>query len=289
MALADGQVQVRGLTFGPGTDYRVLADVDPWSMSVRADQTGQRAWNHGSWSGAEWAVEKPVPIPVVIDTNGDKALWLERHQALVAALAPVGDVAQDVELRIGWAGTEYLLFGRPRMAELRPQTAGAGVTVTRCAFVATDPLIYSGTLHTTDPVTLPTFVGGLATPFLLPTLVETVRVGGEADLINDGTAPSGLKLRIDGPIEEPWVAVQHPDGTVDRLTFDLTLPSGEWLIVDTAARTAFLRGLPQASRRGSVTATPDWPLVQPGTNTLRFGAADDDTGTVTAEHRSAWF
>lgn len=68
---------------------------------------------------------------------------------------------------------------------------------------------------------------------------------------------------------------------------DLNLPAGQWLDIDTRARTVLLNGDPAASRRGQ--AVGDWPLLQPGTSTLRFAAAEESSGTVTARWRDGWW
>lgn len=292
MALIAGQVQIRDLVMGADTQFKVLSDFDPFSQGVRADQGGPRAWNHGSWSGAEWQQQRIVPLTVVVhgDAVTDVGSTIERRHELAAAFQPVGDTATDVQLRFHRGGREYVMFGRPRDVTLDGRLIGTGKAYAECFFAATDPLIYSGLLHTTDPIPLPQQVGGLSVPFTVPFSIGGMLLGGSAELVNDGTAPSPLRLRIDGPVPEPFVTVQGADGSVNTLRFHLDLPSGQWLIVNTGARTAFLNGLPQASRRGSVTAEPDWPLLPPGMSTIRFGASEhNDQATLLAEYRSAWW
>lgn len=290
MPLGDCQVSVRELVMGPGTPYRVLSDFNPFNRAVRADQSGARAWNHGSWSGAEFAHETVVTLPVLVQdmVSLTKSGWLAAHQQLAAAFAPVADAATDVELRFTIGADEYVMFGRPRMVEPRTYSTKLGHAFTQCAFVALDPLIYSGELHTTGAIILPVYVGGMSSPLLVSFLIETTRFGGGATLVNAGTAPTGLRLRLDGPLSEPSVSLQRPDGVVQTLRFLLELAAGQWLDVDTAARTVFLNGLPQASRRGQTVVENGWPLLPPGTSEIRFGAADG-SGTLTVEHRDAWF
>lgn len=292
MALAEGQFQIRDLVMGPGTDYGVLGATNPFTLNVRADQTSDRAWNHGSTSGAEWAAERIVPLRIQPEADDMAAgTWLGLHQQLTAAFAPVGDTANDVEMRFALGGTEYLMFGRPRMVEPETRHIGAGVAPTQCAFVGTDPLIYSGDLLTSDPIPLPVQAGGLLVPFTVPFTIGGTLLGGSAELVNAGTAPSPIVFRIDGPVEEPFVAVQHPaTGTVNTIRCHFDLPSGQFVLINTGARTVFLQGLPQASRRGQVTAEDDWPLLQPGVNEIRFGAGEhNDQAALTVETRSAWW
>jgi hypothetical protein len=291
MALTEGQWQVRDLVIGAGTGYRLMDDTNPFTVTVRADQGGPRAWNHGSWSGAEWVNERVVPLRLLVEAaGGDTAAWLAAHQQLAAAFAPVADAGDQVELRFMMGGDEYLLLGRPRMVEPETSLIALGKAFTRAAFVAQDPRIYSGELFSTGAVTLPSYAGGLLVPLTVPFNINSTLVGGAANLANTGTAPAGLSVRVDGPVSQPRVGVRQPDGTLQEIVFlsGFDLPAGQWIEIDTAARTALLNGLPQASVRGQASWEMDpFPLL-PGTNVLRFGASSG-TGTATATYRSAWW
>lgn len=288
--LAECQVQVRDLVMGPGTAYKVLPGFNPFTRTVRSSQGDGRAWNHGTWSGAEWADEATVPIPVsVTATDRDIGSWLPLHQQLAAAFAPVGDSPETVELRWVYGGVEYLMFGRPRMVSPNTDLISVGKAITQCAFVAQDPRIYSG-VESAQTTGLPTQVGGLTVPFTVPFHIGGTVVGGRLELVNEGTSDAPLLVRIDGPVPEPRFTLQRPDGTVQSVRFDLELPADQWLIVDSAAGTAFVNGLPTASRRGRAAWDMDPYPLPPGTTTLVFGSADyNDEASITASHRSAWW
>lgn len=288
--LAPGQVSIRGLTLGPATPYRVLPGFDPFSRAVRADQGGARAWAHGSWSGAEWADEAVVPVPVeVAASDREPGGWATLHQPLAAAFAPVGDSGEQVELRWRLGATEYVMFGRPRGVRVRVDYLAVGRSTTQAAFVAPDPRIYSGELH--EVVTgLPTQTGGLTAPLTVPFVISGVLDGGREELVNAGTTDSGLAARIDGPVVAPRLVVQRPDGQVQSIRFDLNLGAGQWLDVDTTARTALLNGLPEASQRGRAAWDIDPYPLAPGVNVLRFAAGDyNETAAVTVWWRDAWW
>lgn len=296
MALAECQVRVRNLVMGPGTQYKVLPGFNPFLRNVRADQGGSRAWNHGTWSGVEWADEVVVPIPLRVGRQGGTiASWLPLHQQLAAAFAAVGDSGEQVELRWVFGGSEYVMFGRPRLAEPRTEHIAVGKAATQCAFVAQDPRIYAG-IESAAQTGLPTQTGGLAVPLVVPFTVDGVVAGGSAPMLNEGTTDTGLTLRIDGPVVNPVVAVQRPDGEVQSIRFDLTLADGQWLDISTATRTALLNGLPEANQRGRAVWDMD-PFPLPGdpngagaTSTLRFTAGDFNvTATLAARWRSAWW
>lgn len=287
MALLEGQFQVRDLVMGPGTQYEILRGTNPFQRNVRADQGGARAWNHGSWSGVEWMSEAVVPLTIrVRGGSATVASWLSAHQALMAAFAPVGEAVADAELRFMLGGTEFLMRGRPRMVEPDIQLINSGKSITQAAFVALDPFIYAGTETVAGPFGLPEFTGGLLVPFTVPFTVDGVLVDGFADLTNAGTADTPLSVRIDGPVQEPRMTLQRDDGVIQTLRFAFDLEAGQWLDVDTGARTVMLNGT--SSRRGQTAG--DFPILPPGTHTLQFRAGDyNDEAQMTVTFRSAWW
>ncbi|MEU5965956.1 hypothetical protein ABZ777_32525 [Micromonospora parva] len=286
MPLAEGQIQVRGLVMGPGTMFETLRGFDPWSRQARAEQGDGRAWGDGAWSGAEWTAETVVPIPLRVKNAADRTPggWVAAHQLLAEAFAPSHE---DLELRWCTGGTEYVLFGRPRMVEPEVATAPAGWTYTRAAFVALDPTVYSGVEHSVS-LGLPSTIGGLTVPLTVPVTVDATVIAGRVTVTNAGRKATGLRLRIDGPVPEPRVSLLTDAGTA-TLRFWLTLTSGQWLDIDTAARTVYLNGT--ASRRGLTSADGGgWPILPPGGDAeLAFDAAAyNASALLTAFWRDAW-
>ena len=280
--LTEGQVQVRDLVMGPGTPYRILGGFNPWTKNVRAEQSDSRAWGDGSWSGAEWADEVVVPLPILVQASGVSG-WMAAHQTLVAAFAPSHE---DIELRWMLGGAEYVMFGRPRMVEPQTENIGVGLAHTRCAFVALDPAIYSGTEHSVT-LGLPSTSGGLTFPLSFPLTFPATVTSGRATITNAGTKTTGLRLRIDGPVEEPRVSLLTTAGTA-IVRHWLTLTSGQWLDVDTGARTVYLNGT--ASRRGLTTADGiGWPVLPPGSWEIAFDSpVYNPDARLTAYWRDAW-
>lgn len=282
--LTKGQVQVGSLLMGEGTPYRVLKGFNPWARSVRTPATGDRSWAHGSWSGAEWAQEVTVPIPVMACGVDDTVeSWEVVHQALSAAFAAVGTNG-DMELRWNLGTREYVMFGRPRMVSPDPEMIGLGFATTQCAFACPDPLIYAGEETVVGPITPPTWSGGWSLPFTFPfSFGSAALIGGEDTLSNEGTVPAGMVLRVDGPCLNPTVTVTQ--GSVsESLTISTTVASGDYLEIDTAARTVFYNGT--INQRGYFSG--DWPLVPVGDSTVRYRASEG-TGQLTVTFRSAWW
>src|SRR5690554_6903050 len=211
MPLAEGQVQIRDLVMGPGTPYRIMTEFNPFNRSVRADQSGPRAWNHGAWSGVEWAAEATVPMRILVEAD-DVAGWISLHQQLMAAFAPVGESATDVELRFAMGGREYMMRGRPRMVEPDLKLIGTGKSFTQAAFVALDPFIYSGTEGVAGPLNLPRYEGGLVISSAEPLNSNT---GFEENL--DGWFVSGVGVtltRSDAQAHSgSWSALMTPSGS----------------------------------------------------------------------------
>jgi len=284
MPLIEGQMQIRDLVMGQSTPYLVMQGTNPWTRSARVDSTGARPWAHGSWSGAEWLTEVVVPITVLVQ-SGSAGEWLTRQQTMQAAFRPIGDSVADVELRWMLGGTEYVMFGRPRMVE--PDVVNMrGETVIRAAFVALDPFIYAGAETVVDDIALPTYSGGLSVPFTVPFTIAGTITDGYTDITNNGTADTGLLLRIDGPVESPSVWLIHDDGTVQRLDFNITLGADQWLDIDTKERVVLLNGT--VSRRGQTAG--DWPMLPTGTHRLRWNAAIyNPDARLTVRYRSAWW
>lgn len=282
MTLSEGQVSVRSLVMGAGTSYELMNDFSMWARNVRADQGGPRAWNHGTWSGAEWQDEAVIPMQILVKGSGVGG-WLSAHQALAAAFAPS---ATDVELRTVVGGVEYLMLGRPRMVQPDTSLVGGGISFTRVAFVAQDPRIYSGVLHTTGTLNLPVLSGGLQVAFTVPFTVNGALVGGSASLVNAGTTDTGLTMRIDGPVVAPRISLQRPDGLTQTLTIGFDLSTGDWINIDTIARTVMLNGF--SSRRAQVSG--DWPILPAGTSTLSFASSTyNASAALSASWRDAWW
>lgn len=281
MPLAEGQVQIRGLVMGAGTDFETLRGFNPWAIAARVDQSDARAWDHGSWSGAEWRDELVVPIPLRVRNQADRSPggWVSAHQQLMAAFAPSHT---DIELRWCTGGVEYVMFGRPRVVDPEVDTAPAGWTVTRCAFAALDPRIYSGA-ETVESTGLPSSSGGLTWPVTWPQVWPAVVSSGRIQAYNAGGTATRPRLVINGPATDPRVTLV---GTGQVLAWDLELAAGQWLDVDTDRRTSLING--QVSRSGQMTSR-QWFELPPGFSEIAFDAATPNPdASLLVAYRSAW-
>lgn len=262
-----------------GTVYRVNT-FDPFERGIRADQTGEAPWSDGGWSGAEWRDQATIPMKLGIHTSSWSEL-MDAWWALDAALAPVRTEG-DVEVTWNAAGTEYLMYMRPRGARMRNQRARTGKAWVEASFVCPDPAIYSAVEYSAE-IGLLHRIGGLVTPFGLPTSIYSVIADGEATLTNAGTGQARLLLRITGPVTNPRVTV-ITNGVAETLYLDITLGGGDFLDIDTKDKIVLLNG--SVSRLSSQYGA--WPLLT-GEALIRFEAdAYNDTARLTIRHRSTW-
>lgn len=295
--LSDVTVTLRGVTMHHHDPPYTLVTFNPWTRATRADQESPRAWNDGSWSGAEWLDAVTIPLTVLVRNTAGRGTrrWLEEWQPFAAAWAPSHvDIPLDFTVDDGAGGVdEYVVYGRPRLVDPGAVTAIRGWTLVQCLFRALDPRIYSGGasgLHTLQ-TGLPQQTGGFTFspapsggPLVLPFTIDAVSSSGTVFLTNLGTTSTALIVRFDGSVSEPRFTLQTPDGP-QTLRYHDDLEDGQWLTLDTRQRTALLND--SVSRRGSVSG--DWPLLYPGTWELSFNAATFDADALlTVSWRDAW-
>lgn len=278
----DGQVSVNGLVMGDGTDY-IITDFNPWTRQARVTGSGDNPWSDGSWAGTEFY--ESVVVNMGIHTIGTSAAdWQAKHWALMRAFAPIRTSLVEAELRWVIGGVEYLMRGRPRMLSPKIQNINSGEITSSASFVALDPAIYSADEHTIT-MGLPAWAGGLTAPITAPVAITATQSDGIADATNTGIVPARLLLRITGPVTTPSVTVITPDGVPLTLTIDTELGTGDWIDIDTAERSVLLNG--SISRLSSVYGT--WPLLWPGTSTIRYRAAATNPDThLTIRWRDQW-
>lgn len=284
MPLPDNHLSIRGLVLGPATVYRWTADTKLHDLDVRTASGGPRAWRHGTWSGAEWADEKTVVIELVIDA-GTAGAALDALDALNAAFAPVGDAAEEIELRYRIGDRERIILGRPRGVHSDTSAVAAGVISAQCGFVAPTPFRYASPT-TTDPLSPPTYSGGLTFPIRFGLRFPSVLSGGTVTVTNAGTSPAGVLATITGPCLDPRVVVTPVGAEPSWFTVAVALPAGEVLVVDTSARTVLL-GEGRSNRRGDWSGT-GWPLLPPGDSEIAFRSSDG-SGALQVRFASTWW
>lgn len=261
------------------TVYRVN-EFEPFNRPVRADQGGDAPWSDGGWSGAEWRATASIPMRIGIHT-GSWAELMNAWWALDAALAPVR-TGGDVEITWNAAGTEYLMYARPRGAALQNQRARTGIGRVTAHLECPDPSIYSAQTYVTE-IGLLHRIGGLSVPFGLPTGIHSVVADGEATLVNAGTGSARLLLRVQGPVVAPRITLIDAAGP-QTLYLDTVLGPDDYLDIDTKDKIIVLNS--STSRLADQYGA--WPLLT-GTALIRFEAdVYEPDASLTITTRDTW-
>lgn len=113
---------------------------------------------------------------------------------------------------------------------------------------------------------------GAVFPVFFPLVFGDAAVASKASLPNIGNIPGTWIAVINGPVNNPTIT--HIE-TGRVMTFNLSLVTGQQLVIDSGARTVLLQG---QNRRGTMTG--QWFSLAPGTNTVTFGGSDVVDGTT---------
>jgi hypothetical protein len=150
---------------------------------------------------------------------------------------------------------------------------------------AEDPRIYDAVLQTLNLAQGAAITTGIA--FSLDLAAPGFSFGAAADpnqtnVYNGGNRPSPAVITIPGPVTNPII---YNDTTSNVLQFQIDVAGGDSLVIDLAYRTVKLNG--SVSRRATLLA-PDWFLLQPGDNFLRYRANTVGGTAATVAFRNAW-
>lgn len=233
------------------------------------EQVGDRAAAHGQWDATRFYGPRIMPIPGTCRAPSHGALHLaEQRLRETVTLTPF-------LLRITEPGHDGHAWVRQQGDVLWTENSHTHASWSINLY-SPDPRIYSTLSRSFGPLRFPSISGGLIYPRTYPRIYNAIVVSGRENLVNPGTEPSGLQLRLTGPADDIAVSLpelgqelhlDNPDGPVLR--------AGEWLIVDTDRHQVRLMG--QAERRSW--AWGHWLKVPP-----RSATAIAVTGTgVTAE------
>lgn len=272
-------------------------------------------WSLGSWQGnwtdaddVEWWVSteegwssSPGLRSDIADLPGadggnDAASLYSARQITLSGTAIATTVAAAAAARLAFASTlEANRGGTLSCTEngltlsalvrltgpVRLSPAGANAFEFQLQLTAPDPRKYAPAVE--QSVGLPLAAAGLVFPVAFPANFGATS-GGSIALTNVGTVKSWPVLRIAGPVVNPRIT--NPV-TGDSLRLAMSLDAGQYVDIDTAARTVLLMG--SASRRALVSVVGEWLPVAPGACALAFAADTYDAGALlTVAARSAW-
>jgi len=256
-----------------------LQELEGWDGSeIRAEYQPREA-DHGAWASRTYLGQRPITISGKVEAPTldllDTALeQLRAAAALADTLLVVYEVIpkQSVVRR----------SGKPLIKMISDRVAEYSLLVT-----AADPRRYAASLQS-GTTGLPATSGGLILPDTPPLTISATTISGVIAAQNAGTMATRPVLAIDGPVTQPIVQVQIPDGTVRELRYSQSLASGDRLVIDTGSHSVTLNGT--ASRRRYLSIPQGWPeLAATSTSNIQFQAASYDAAAMlTAEWRSAW-
>lgn len=146
-------------------------------------------------------------------------------------------------------------------------------------WVCPNPIAYEQDINEVDIPFATGSTAGRVYPRTYPLTYPTGSfVGGDATVTNDGNYASWPILRIFGPCTNPavfWLDPSSGDELGIQVAFTgLTVATGNYVEVDTLAKTALLNGDPGSNEYSFVDfANTTWGPLQPGDNLLRFAPA----------------
>ncbi len=191
---ADHQVQIEDFLLGPGTDYRVLNDFNPYIWPEMTSRDFRSVWGEGTLATADLADARTLDFRVLIEKT-TPATAITAYEDLAEAFAP-----SDVDLDLTWRinGTLNHYFGRPRAAGIiDTRWLGGGNIMVGCRFLATDPVRYGPLV--TENWTL----SGTATNFSV-TNAGTAAVPWTLSWAADVDTVSALDISINSPVAQSW-------------------------------------------------------------------------------------
>jgi hypothetical protein len=137
----------------------------------------------------------------------------------------------------------------------------------------------SGTVTQATGLTVP--VGGLVVP--------ATSAPSPSQVTSGGNAASQWQALLYGPCTGPKLA-SDTTGLALEFTDDLVLTGGQFVLLDSATRAAYLNNDPTQPVTSNLNfATSSWWLMQPGTNIIRYYPTGAGAGSIAQiSFRSAW-
>jgi hypothetical protein len=264
----------------------IVTSEDGWSSSAPARPSqADKTIGDGTWAGQGFYAGRLVNLQgTAVAPDRISMLWAK--EALLASFGPWDLTTLEV------AEAHLTRTARVRLSDkIEIQDKGGWAFTFAFGVLAPDPRRYGAASEIT--VSLPAgSTTGRAYPRTYPMLYGGGGGGGVAQWVNAGTYAKGAPavITIFGPVITPRV---NHDQSGSHLQFGLTVPYGQFLVVDLAAQSAMLGGT--ANRTGTLSTDSAWFLLPPGQNELRFNGQaganpDGSTGSpwMTVQAAPAW-
>lgn len=250
-----------------GDDFSILAGDEEGVEGLGLPQfrtTLTRGQGHGATPGSQWG--DPVTIQARLCTREtDQVMRL--RQAMKPRPNPLDELPLSFR-GLGFPDT-HRLWVRPDVMDYRVgRLATQGdLWIVDAAWTSSDGVIYHD-----EEVTYP--FGGGGSPVSEADL-EVPNAG--LDYSRTGRALQ-IQITPHGPVVNPVIRIDHPDGSYERIFWLTTLQPGQQLTVDehrvSRIGGMIAAGFVRSTGPGGVTTNaPRWPILHPGANTVKIRAA----------------
>lgn len=256
----------------------IVSDVSNlWNGAGTTHEHNARVHSDGWFSnrsnrlGRTFSVEGSVAAP-------SYAAFMASRDLLLEAIPQVqGEMIHDL------SGVSRLFLVRQDSGEVIFAHKGGLVWDYSIPLVSLSPCSFDAGIGLSGRTGLPHTTGGLRYPHTFSYGFRETTVSGQISLVNQGSAPAPVHLRVDGPVSDP-VVTHLPSGKI--LALRVTLGLGHYAEFDTLDRQVLIDGSDPA--RGRVTRR-GWSDALPGANTWQFAASSyDDAARLSVDFRSAY-
>lgn len=269
-----GACALGSFAFGVGTKFHVsaLGGFDDLPALRTGDVAAPAA--HGELQGRHFSGGRDIDLEITVIGDSPEDCFAQVN-TLKAAFIIGDDAASDVEQALTLYGNTRMAFVRvTKRAPTYPAQTLERSMVVPMQLHATDPRVYSATLHTAS-TGLGTASGGLVFPATFPATFGSGSAGGQVSVTNAGSVKTYPTLTVVGPVDNP--IIDHVEQGLS-LGFTVSLGSGDQLVInpDPRARTALLNG----ANAENVLTTPGWFGLPPGMSTVRYRNNGGFTGST---------
>jgi hypothetical protein len=242
-----------------------------------------RARRHGSFPGMLYFANRIVTLHLEVWANviASGQTVEQVVSATATAFQLITDPSKQLPLYVllpGWSEPRILFCRATRYDSPVDSDYNYGKPKLTVELTASDPLVYSNTLHTAT-VGLPSPTAGATFPATF-NLTFGASTGGSVALQNAGNHDTPFVVTFTGPMTNPSVTVG-----ANFFGINLALGMSDTLVVDMNARTVVLNGT--ASRSNQVQTGSKW-LALPAGATTTVGVASTDAAQVNGQFQFQW-
>lgn len=285
----DWQIEIASdpvILIGPGQPYRLLDDgFNPLDLPSVETSDRPLLGRHGLRSGPSYLRRRSLLIQFDVRATSTVAFAEAVNNFLRATRNP--DAEFPVIFQIPGVGNNrpVRVLAKPVRRNIEVNRGyQQGLASGIIEFACTDPRLYSDDVLSASTV-LPVTEEGFSFPFSFPFAFGAVSSGGSLNLTNEGSFPTPVVFRIDGPVESPRI---ENITTGKFIELDLELTEGQYLLVITGPDhpKVLLNG--EQSRMSALVSGSRFFDLEPGSNNVTFNAATDGNGRITATYRHAF-